>query len=187
MPESIGAISFRPLTLDDIPRMAAWLSDPVVAEWYGEGQTSIEHLTEKYAPMIREEEATRGFIVSIGDVNVGYIQAVPIDGYPDYSVQLQIEPGAVGVDIFIGEAAYRGRGVGSAILRDFTDEIVFGQLNTPVAVIGPDPKNVRAVRSYEKAGFSWLKTVYVTDEERPYEKGEEYLMVRYPENSPAGE
>ncbi|MEJ7839205.1 MAG: GNAT family N-acetyltransferase [Thermomicrobiales bacterium] len=179
MSEYRGSFTFRLLTMDDIPQMSIWLSDPDVAEWYGEGGTSIEHLTDQYSPKIQRLTPTLGYIAKVDGVDIGYIQAVPIDGYPDYSVQLQIEPGAVGVDIFIGEAVYRGRGLGTTMLRAFTDEIVFGQLQATVAVIGPDPQNVRAVRSYEKAGFSWLKTVYVTDEERPSENGEEYLMARY--------
>lgn len=183
MSELQETISFRPLTLDDMPQMSAWLSDPVVSEWYGEGEASIEHLNEKYAPGINNREPTRGFICLINEVDVGYIQAVPIDGYPEYQVQLQLEPGAIGIDIFLGDERYRGRGIGSEILRTFTERIVFGQLRASFAVIGPDPANTRAVRSYEKAGFSWLKTVYVSDEDRPDENGEEYLMIRYPERT----
>ncbi len=120
--------------------------------------------------------------MSIGDVDIGYIQAVPID---EYQLQLQLEPGAIGIDIFVGNEAYRGRGIGSAILKHFTEQIVFGQMGASFAVIGPDPANLRAVRSYETAGFTWLKTVFVTDEDRPYENGEEYLMARYSAGSEA--
>jgi aminoglycoside 6'-N-acetyltransferase len=44
-----------------------------------------------------------------------------------------------------------GVGHGSAILRQFVDEL-FDE-GTPRVVIDPDPKNARAVRAYEKAGF----------------------------------
>lgn len=163
-----------------MPNMSKWLSDPEVAAWYEQGGTSIEHLIGAYAPKINHDEATRGYISLVDGVDVGYIQAVPIDAYPDYVSQLQIEPGAIGIDIFVGDAAYRGRGIGTTILRTFTRDIVFAEMGAVFAVIGPDPKNVRAVRSYEKAGFTFLKTVYVVDEESPHNTGEEYLMVQYP-------
>ena len=41
------------------------------------------------------------------------------------------------------------------------------------AVIAPNPENHRAIRSYEKAGFEHLKTVWV-EVENEYE----YVMVR---------
>ena len=181
MIEANSRISFHPLSLDDMPDMSRWLSDPDVAAWYGEGETSIEHLTAKYSPGIAGEEPTYGFISQVDAVDVGYIQTYPINGYPEYATQLQIEPGAFGIDIFVGEANYRGRGFGTVILKAFTQRIVFAEMGAIVAVIGPEPGNARAIRSYEKAGFAFLKTVYVIDEEDPHDTGEEYLMVKYPD------
>ena len=181
MTEADYRVSFRPLSLDDMPNMSKWLSDPEVAAWYGEGGTSVEHLTAKYSSRIAGEEPTRGFISQIDGIDVGYIQTYPIDGYPKYAAQLKIESGAVGIDIFVGDAAYRGRGFGTAILRAFTQEIVFAEMDGVVALIGPEPGNARAIRSYEKTGFVFLKTVHVIDEENPHDSGDEFLMVRYPD------
>jgi aminoglycoside 6'-N-acetyltransferase len=173
-------ITFRPLAISDMPNMSKWLSDPDVAPWYGEGGTAIEHLTKKYSPVISGEDPTLGFISQVNGVEVGYIQSYAIDSEPEYAAQLRIDAGAVGIDLFVGEAEYRGKGFGTAILKAFTREIVFGEMQASFAVIGPDPKNLRAVRSYEKAGFSYLKTVFVEDDENPHNTGEEYLMLRYP-------
>jgi RimJ/RimL family protein N-acetyltransferase len=172
--------TFRPLSFADMPTMSRWLSDPVVAEWYEEGGTDIGHLTGKYRDMLEGREPTKGYIAMCDGVEIGYIQAVPIDSFPDYARQLDVQPGAVGIDLFLGEPAYRGRGIGSAMLREFTDRIVFGEMHAPIAIIGPSPENTRAVRSYEKAGFTYLKTVSVIDEEEPYNSGEEYIMTRFP-------
>ena len=173
-------ITFRPLAVSDMTVMLRWLSDPDVAPWYSGGGTSIEHLLNKYSPRISGDDPTRGFISQIEGIDVGYIQAYAIDSYHEYAVQMRIDPGAVGIDLFVGEAEYRGRGIGKAILKAFTETIVFGEMQAPFAVIAPDPKNLRAVRSYEKAEFTYLKTVFVEDKENPHNTGEEYLMVRYP-------
>jgi RimJ/RimL family protein N-acetyltransferase len=171
--------TFRPLAFTDMPNMSRWLSDPDVTAWYEDGGTGIEYLTAQYRDTVEGREPTRAFIAICDGVDIGYIQAVPIDGFPDYARQLDVDPGVVGIDLFIGEAAYRGRGIGTAMLRAFTDRIVFGEMHAPAAIIGPSPDNARAIRSYEKAGFAYLKTVHVTDEEHPYNSGDEYLMTRY--------
>lgn len=45
--EREARIRFRPLSLNDMPRMLAWLSDPDVSPWYGEGALTIGNLTAK--------------------------------------------------------------------------------------------------------------------------------------------
>jgi aminoglycoside 6'-N-acetyltransferase len=99
-----------------------------------------------------------------------------IDDEPEYARQLQVDPGAVGIDLFIGEAWARNRGLGSPVLRAFLDQVVFGEMGAQVAIIAPEPANARAIRAYEKAGFQWVKTVHVIDEESPVNTGDEYVM-----------
>lgn len=130
-----------------------------------------------YAPVIAGDDPSRAFVILIEGIAAGYVQAVPIDAFPAYAAQLRLEAGAVGVDLYIGEAAFRGRGLGALTLRRFTEGVVFGALQAPLAVIGPDPANRRAVRCYEKAGFAWIKTVEVIDEDSPHNSGTEYLMI----------
>jgi RimJ/RimL family protein N-acetyltransferase len=56
-------------------------------------------------------------------------------------------------------------------LRRFLPEVVFRQEDVGVCVIGPEPKNLAAVRAYEKAGFRYFKTIQVPGEPEP-----EHLM-----------
>jgi aminoglycoside 6'-N-acetyltransferase len=172
-------ITFEPLADTHMPLMARWLANPVVAEFYEEGDTTVAGLTAHYRDAIDGNEPTHGYVVHVNGEPIGYIQAVEIDGYPDYAAQLHLVPGSVGIDILIGEDRWRGRGVGSRALRQFTEEIVFGRMGAPQANIGPSPDNMRAIRSYERAGFRFLKTVEVTADE-PWNTGTEYVMVQGP-------
>jgi len=178
MAESGDSIAFRPLGSADIPLLARWLDDPEVGRWYDEGGSTLEYLTPLYAPVIAGDDPNRAFIVLIEGAAAGYVQAVPIDAFPAYAAQLRLEAGAVGIDLYIGEAAFRGRGLGALILSRFTEDVVFGLMRAPLAVIGPDPTNRRAVRCYEEAGFAWIKTVDVVDDDSPHNSGTEYLMIR---------
>jgi aminoglycoside 6'-N-acetyltransferase len=171
-------IAFRPLNFTDLPNITRWLNDPDVAPWYGEGDPTLEQLTTKYTPLIDGTEPTRGFIIVIDDRDAGYIQGYRIADHPEYARQIEVEPGAVGIDLFIGEAEYRNRGYGSAVLQAFLGNIVFGTMTAPVAIIAPEPGNLRAIRSYAKAGFRWIKTVYIHDPDEPDNTGDEYVMIQ---------
>lgn len=164
------AIAFRPLRLGDLPLMHHWLNSPGVMRWYEKRPQSEEEVAAKYGPRIRGEDPTRAFVMLYGGEPIGYIQTYKISDYPDYAVHLGLDDEAAGVDLFIGEDAYRHRGLGGPILRGFLREVVFSTMDVPACVIGPEPANTVAIRAYEKAGFRYWKTVSIPDE------GEEYLM-----------
>lgn len=169
-------ITFRPLEDGDIHAMSRWLANPDVAPWYAEGITDPDGLRARYREEIAGESATRAFITRIDGRDAGYIQCYVIDDEPEYARQVQVDPGAVGIDLFIGEPWARNRGHGAAVLRAFLAQVVFGEMGADVAIIAPEPGNARAVRSYERAGFVGQKTVNVTDEDAPHNTGDEYIM-----------
>ncbi len=169
-------ITFRPLEDGDIPTMSRWLADPDVAPWYAEDITDPDGLRGHYRAEIAGESTTRAFVIRIDGRDAGYIQCYVIDDEPEYARQLAVDPGAVGIDLFIGEVLARNRGHGAAVLRAFLAQVVFGEMGAEVAIIAPEPGNTRAVRSYERAGFVWQKTVHVVDEDAPHNTGDEYVM-----------
>ena len=59
--------------------------------------------------------------------------------------------GTLGIDLSIGRPELVGIGHGSAIVRQFVDELF--EEGAPRVIIDPDPANARAIRAYEKAGF----------------------------------
>ena len=175
MNELGGEVTFRALAGADIVQMKRWLEDPDVAPWYQEGSTDLDALRASYASIIRGDDPTRGFIIQADGRDIGYIQCYVIDDEPDYARQVRVDPGAVGIDLFIGEPDARNRGLGTVAIRAFLVRIVFGEMGAEVAIIAPEPGNARAIRAYEKVGFTWQKTVHVVDEE-PHNTGDEYVM-----------
>ncbi len=172
-----GRIAFRPLDGADLPDMQRWLADPDVAIWWREYDLSLDALVGKYQPMIDGAEPVRGFVIVIDGQPVGFIQAYRIGDHPDYQRQLAVDPEAVATDLFIGDAAWRDRGWGTAVLRAFLNRVVFGEMGTGLAVIAPEPANARAIRVYERVGFRWGTTVPVVDEDDPAKTNEEYVML----------
>ncbi len=178
--QRLSAIGFRPLSRADFSAMLRWLSDPDVSGWYGEGELSPENLERQYGPGIDGTDPVDQYIIRIEGRDAGYIQAYVIDDEPEYARQIAVEPGAVGIDLFIGDPAIRRRGWGVPVLRAFVERIVFGTMRAPVAIIAPDPDNARAIHVYAKAGFRWRKTVPIVDEESSHNSGDEYVMTITP-------
>jgi len=67
----------------------------------------------------------------------------------------------------------RGGGFGTRALDRFVETEIFSRRGVEVVVIAPNRDNQRAIRSYQKARFTHVKTVWVEME------GEhEYVMAR---------
>jgi len=148
-------LSFRPLTEADFPLMLRWLTAPHVREWYGYGEpATLEGVRAHYASRVSGDDPTKAYVVLQGEKPIGYIQSYLIADHPEYARHVRVEPGAAGVDLFIGEPDLVHRGVGPAILRRFLREIVFADEQIGCCIIGPEPDNRAAIRAYEKVGFT---------------------------------
>lgn len=130
--------------------LAAWLAAPHAAEWWDSPEEAIAEIRDAM-----DSVSTEPLIVELGGRPIAYLQAYDPhleDGHP-----YQDQPfGTLGIDITIGPPEMVGIGHGSAIVRQFVDEL-FAE-GTPRVIIDPDPANGRAIRAYEKAGFQAFDT-----------------------------
>ncbi len=140
--------------MDHLPMMRAWLERPHVREWWGNPDTELASIIE----MIEDRDSTRPFIFHVDGKPLGYIQCWFIGPHQtdawtkDNPWLKELPSNAVGVDLTIGEADMVSQGIGSAVLRAFVRKLR-GEGHGTI-IIDPDPKNARAVRAYEKAGFT---------------------------------
>jgi aminoglycoside 6'-N-acetyltransferase len=75
------------------------------------------------------------------------------------------------MDLFIGEKDYIHKGLGTIIIRKFLTNYIFCKNWINKCIIGPEPKNLSAIKAYTKVGFQYIKTIHVPDEDEP-----EYIM-----------
>jgi aminoglycoside 6'-N-acetyltransferase len=137
---------FRPVTEADFPLLAGWLAAPHVAEWWTEGvDVSLAEIREAMDGI-----DTEPLIVELAGKPVAYLQSY--DPHLEDDHPYADQPfGTLGIDLSIGPAELVGIGHGSAILKQFVEEL-FAE-GAPRVIIDPHPDNLRAIRAYEKAGF----------------------------------
>lgn len=164
-------IYFEKLKESDFSIMQKWLNTGFVKEWYGKKEWTYQDVVEKYLPRVSGKKPTDCFIILYGEIPIGYIQAYFIKDYPDYNKYVQADDNTAGIDMFIGEEGFIHKGLGKLILGKFLEEIVFDKMSAKGCIMGPEPQNKSAIKAYEKAGFKYIKTIYISDEEEY-----EYLM-----------
>lgn len=136
---------FRPVTEKDLPMIAGWLDEPHVAQWWDDPETEIAEIA-KHIDSISVEP----LIVEIDGKPIAYLQSY--DPHLEDDHPYADQPfGTLGIDLSIGRPELVGLGHGSAIVRQFVEQLF--EEGVPRVIIDPDPANGRAIRAYEKAGF----------------------------------
>lgn len=154
------SFSFHPLRDEDIPLARGWLLEPHVSRWYHDDPKETDYpegTIHDWLEAVHGRDPTDMFVIEMDARPIGIIQSYRVDAYPDYVAEIGAlaEP-AFGVDLFIGERELIGKGHGTALLREFVRQ-GFDRYGVAYCVIGPSRSNAAAIRSYEKAGFRYLK------------------------------
>ena len=154
-------ITFRRLVDRDLPLLHRWLNDPEVVEWWEGDDVSWEGVVRDYGSA--NEDSTEHWIACLEGAEIGWIQCYPAVDEPDETAAwfaLGIDGAAAGIDYLIGDPRSRGKGLGSAMIRAFVTEIVFGlhPLWTQ-ACAGPFAANEASWRALARAGFRFVGSI----------------------------
>jgi RimJ/RimL family protein N-acetyltransferase len=145
------------MTADDLPLLHDWLERPHVKRFYGD-HGSYEDVVEHYLPAIEGRDPTDHYIVLLEGRPVGMVQTYLVSDYPKHAALMGISGSATaGADILIGEEELTGRGLGTEILRQLVEQIVFARSTTTRCIADPNVDNVASVRAFEKAGFHVIR------------------------------
>jgi aminoglycoside 6'-N-acetyltransferase len=80
-----------------------------------------------------------------------YAQDYSPHDWPDHPFA-HLPPGSRGIDQYIGEPDMLNQGHGTAFVREHTHQLFAA--GAPAIGTDPHPDNARAIRAYEKAGFT---------------------------------
>jgi len=156
-----GNLALRTMeeTEADLRLFLQWMTDPQTMK-YWDGMTEIfdyDRVCRHYREHM-EEGVTPCFIVLDGEA-IGYLQFCEIpdaeanDLPPEeYARFVRDDEKVFGIDLFIGRADLRGKGIGTRLLK-MTCRLLFEQYGADHITIDPKSHNARAIRCYEKVGF----------------------------------
>ncbi|HSR82491.1 MAG TPA: GNAT family N-acetyltransferase [Hyphomicrobiaceae bacterium] len=138
----------------DLAVVRGWFTEPHVTRWWPNPEVALSLITQHLS-----EPAMECFIPTMGGQDAGYLQVYdPLhlpppaadehaSGHP-YRDQPR---GTRGIDLFIGEGRFIGRGHGSRLIRRILGHLFEGGI--PCVVTDPDPTNARGVAAFRRAGF----------------------------------
>lgn len=160
-------ITFIPLRQEHFRLLSVWLQTPHVARWWQEGKVwDLDAVTEKYSSYVYSYKINElgnsrpisAFIILYDLLPIGYIQIYDVDDFErddEFEIIKTVIPGrCASFDVFIGEAAYVGKGIGTAVLVKFLKKYVFTQFSA--CYVGADKDNAPAIGAYKKVGFEML-------------------------------
>lgn len=151
-------VRLRPATADDIPLLHEWDRDPDVTASSGDDD---EFDWEYEVPRsVRWREL---LIAESGGEPVGFLQLIDA-AEEETHYWGDVEPNLWAIDIWIGSARHRGKGIGAEMMRQALERC-FARPEVTAVLIDPLRRNERAVRFYERLGFRHLGTRWFDDDE----------------------
>lgn len=157
----ISGLRLRPMDRKDWPLMERWLNQIFIRRWLGRPEPWISEIRAADGD---PSAWIRHFIAEIALPQAGRddseISMMPI-GFAQYYECLRTpigypwqdeRSGTFGIDYFIGEVKYLGRGLGSRLVQLICDKLIAERASYIIA--DPFPDNYRSIRVLKKAGFA---------------------------------
>ncbi|MEX0682548.1 MAG: GNAT family protein [Dehalococcoidia bacterium] len=139
-----GSVRLRPVQESDLPHFQRWLADEELRRWMGsvEDQPTMEEESDWYLGRREDPDSVLWTIETSDGVLLG-------------TTELRLSPAnrraEVGISILDG--AHWGLGYGTEAMR-LVLEYAFDELELNRVELTTDAANDRAIRSYEKCGFT---------------------------------
>jgi aminoglycoside 6'-N-acetyltransferase len=165
-------VGFRRLNEDDLPLLHGWLQREHIRRWWDKHET-YDQVVEHYLPAIRGHDPTDLYVIEVGGEAAGFIETYLVSDYAEYEAVVGTGAGVAGVDLFLADAAQTGRGLGSKVLTEFVNDVVFATPTTKACIAGPDADNAASIRAFEKAGFTAVRKFH-----EPQDQNRLHVLMR---------
>lgn len=157
-------VTFRTLTRDDLPMLARWLAEPLVARWWSENPP--DRVEQDFGPHLDDARTECRVIIADGQ-EVGMVMRYSLATDPSGVAELtgagiEVPAGAWSMDYLIGEPTARGRGVGAAMAARAVAEIWDRHPGASCVIVPVNVENPRSWGALLRAGFRRLPDAELT-------------------------
>ena len=157
-----GSVSIRPMqdADDDYQLLSQWLTDPEVLEWvYGRDKPQdLINVRDKYGPLTRGEGSTTPCFILYRSQPVGYVQFTSLNSEDSVRYGIQDVSMNYSIDLWIGDTTLWSQGIGTTTVTAMV-QYLKTELGATNITIDPREANTRAIRCYEKSGFTKAKLI----------------------------
>ncbi len=158
------AVDLRPIDFPGRDLVARWLRTPAVSDWWGGAAVG-----EARMRLAMTSDGAICRMVTLAGTPIGYGQGM--DAAASGAPSADLPPGSWECDLFIGEEAYRGKGIWSVAMDQLVGEVLSTTLALSCAVVVPI-RNEPVARAAERIGFRWTRIVAVPRD------GPSWVMLR---------
>jgi aminoglycoside 6'-N-acetyltransferase len=151
-----AAVTFRPLAMPDMPRLAVWLMEPHVRRFYQPAPITRDEVVAEYAPMVGNATPTICHIALSAGTPFAYVQSYRNVDYPEWADLIGVVDG-ISIDLFIGDPAFLHRGMGRAFLAAYLHDVALPYFAEQRAYISHAAANTTALACSQAAGFRPLR------------------------------
>ena len=150
--------NFKPLNNHQLPLLFDWLSFLHVSAWWRESR-DYKTFRAKYEKKIIDPTIGQ-FLIYHNTKPIGFISWYDASICP---IRTESFPRSTyGIDLFIADLEYVGKGYGQQIIKQFIDEIIMPMKPAKI-ITDPEITNTRSIHVFEKVGFKKTKVVEATD------------------------
>jgi AacA4 family aminoglycoside N(6')-acetyltransferase len=157
-------VTLRLMEERDLPMLHDWLNRPHIVEWWGgeEGRPSLAEVREHYLPSALVKHNVTPYIAMLGDTPIGYAQSYIAIGSGDGWWEDETDPGVRGIDQSLASPELLNKGLGTKLVVALVQRLFSDPTVTKIQT-DPSPRNLRAIRCYEKAGFHQIRRIVTPD------------------------
>jgi len=147
-------ISFIPLHEKHFSLILKWFNTPHVQIFYSLRNWNIEEVRQKLTPYIQGVGGMECYIISIDKTPIGYVQCYPVKEHPwdNQNLVEEVLQNSAGIDLFIGEEEFIGKGLSCQILEAFLKNYVWTRYK--YCLVDPDIRNETSIQLFKKCGFN---------------------------------
>jgi chloramphenicol 3-O phosphotransferase len=156
-------VVFEPLNEKHFALICNWFNKSHIQAFYSLRSWTMEEVNQKLTPYLHEKKGIKSYVIYFQKQPIGYIQSYPVKHHLWENLDLpqNIIQDAAGIDLFIGEENFLGKGLGTIIVNSFLETHIWPFYSFCLA--DPDVRNEPSIRMFLKCKFEKLKHILSKD------------------------